>query len=824
VRGKLERIGTLSVDELKVRGSQKLAAFTERLGWTSLAKLPADRPLLGMLEPANCGGRLLGTEEELLEHFRDRNTVEFFTSFADRDVATTQIKQRWPEQGKSAIDQAKRIGEGHFRLLGYDDLTFGTPVDWHFEPIAGKQSPFVHWSKIDYLNPDIVGDSKIIWELNRHQYFTILGLAYWLTGDERYTKTFVAHLTSWMDENPPKLGINWVSSLEIAFRSISWIWAFYFFKDSPAFESQVFVRLLKFLYLNARHLETYLSTYFSPNTHLTGEALGLFYLGLFLFEFKEAARWRDAGSNILLQRLPLHVQSDGVYFEQASYYHRYTTDIYSHFFILTQLNSCLKSSKIESGLEALLDHLMHITRPDGSTPFIGDDDGGRLVMLDQRAANDFRASLSTGAALFERSDYKFVAGEPAMETLWLMGPAGLWTLDELREAEPAARSVAFESSGYYVMRDDWSATANYLLFDCGPHGHVGCGHSHADALSFELAVNGRTLLVDPGTYTYTGSKELRDWFRSTAAHNSLTLDRRSSSISAGAFSWKTVAQAKARAWISRDRFDYVSGVHDGFVRNRCPAVHERSIIFLKRDYWIMRDRVEARGPVEVELWFHFEPHAEPSIKQSDHNEFTTASVDNGLNIVAFATDGKWRLESGWVSTCYGHKEPAPVCVFSVPLVKGGDIVTFLLPDTYGSRSHVTPLKASGGKAFEVVKGNWRDLSMIRQAELFDSALSNFVTTDSSVRMFSDFDYTWVRFRHDDALPFEILLLGGTTLALEGKQILKTHRRIEYLFASRLENGVRVETTDRVWNTPVSDFFEAFSLILASGETPSRMDL
>ena len=137
-----------------------------------------------------------------------------------------------------------------------------------------------------------------------------------------------------MDQNPPKLGINWASSLEVAFRSISWLWALYFFKDSPALTSSLFLRALKFLYLHARHLETYLSTYFSPNTHLTGEALGLFYLGTLLPEFRAAARWRETGRRILLEQMARHVQPDGVYFEQSSYYHRYTTDFYTHFLIL----------------------------------------------------------------------------------------------------------------------------------------------------------------------------------------------------------------------------------------------------------------------------------------------------------------------------------------------------------------------------------------------------------------------------------------------------------------------------------------------------------
>src|SRR5205085_12163391 len=147
--------------------------------------------------------------------------------------------------------------------------------------------------------------------------FATLGQAYWYTRNEHHAETFVAHLTGWMDANPPKLGINWASSLEVAFRAISWLWALHFFRQSPSLTADVFARTMKFLYLHARHLETYLSTYFSPNTHLTGEALGLFYLGTMLPEFHRAGRWRVLGWKILLEQLDRHVRPDGVYFEQA---------------------------------------------------------------------------------------------------------------------------------------------------------------------------------------------------------------------------------------------------------------------------------------------------------------------------------------------------------------------------------------------------------------------------------------------------------------------------------------------------------------------------
>lgn len=626
---KLQKLKNASLHELRVRASQRIAAFGERRGWSSLVKLPENIPNT------------------------DLKTSRFFGGFQNLEKSVFEMKSRWSVE--KIIEQANRICEGKFDLLGYKDLSFGDPIDWHFEPVSGKRIPLDHWSKLDYLDAGLAGDKKIVWELNRHQYFMKLGLAHVLTGDERYARTFVRHLESWMDANPPKLGINWASSLEVAFRSISWLWALYFFKGAVPVETMK--RAVQYLYLNARHLESYLSTYFSPNTHLTGEALGLFYIGTLLPEFAEAKRWQELGSSILIEQIPVHVKPDGVYFEQSSYYHRYTTDFYLHFFILSRANG------IENALTGLLDHLMYITRPDGSTPFFGDDDGGRLVMLDTRAPNDFRPSLATGAALFSRGDYKYVAGDAAEELLWLLGPEGLKKYDSLKATEPVGTSHAFRDGGYFVMRDGWTTSSNYLLFDCGPHGALNCGHAHADALSFELAVNGRTVLVDPGTYTYTGSKELRDWFRSSQAHNTVTLNNVSSSIPDTAFTWKTVSECNLLDWITSADYDFVRGEQSGLVR---------TIFFRKRKYWIIRDTLKRPSETPADIYFHFNSDTNPCLDDGLIRE-----PASGLTIRTVG-NGRWIEENQWVSHCYGQKEPAKVFRYSALLQPGESVYTFLL--------------------------------------------------------------------------------------------------------------------------------------------------
>lgn len=800
-RSRIRRVFAMSAAEMRVRAFQAAAIFAERKGWSTLTKLPSDKKLSALFSQSK-------SPVDCLEHFRTRGEPSFFEAFDKPEVLIAELRRRWPRAEDAIVSEAERIVAGRFDLLGLKNLSFGEPINWHEEPIVGKCAPVVHWSCVDYLNPEVCGDKKIIWELNRHQHFLKLGQAYWLTKDEKYAQTFVAQLNSWMDQNPPKVGINWASSLEVAFRSISWLWAFHYFKHSPALDSATFARALKFLYLNARHLETYLSTYFSPNTHLTGEALGLVYLGTVFPEFNAASRWRARGEKILVEQLQRQVRADGVYFEQSSYYHRYTSDFYTHLLILSRTNKRRLSGLVEEKLMALVNHLMYITRPDGTSPLLGDDDGGRLLMVDRRPANDFRATLSTAAVLFGRGDYKFVARNFAEETLWLLGPDAARTFDEIKSEEPASQSKDFPDGGYYVMRDGWHDKANYLLFDCGPHGANNCGHAHADALSIEVAAIGRPMLIDPGSHTYTGSQESRDLFRGSSAHNVLMIDGQSSSIPGGPFSWKSIATCKPLSWISERRFDFVAGKHDGYELLPDPATHTRSILFLKNDYWVIRDQVSSDGDHNLELGFHFPPKTIPQISDvksqvtnmpEPHGKICElASADHArLQIAAFAPspagEGRWTREEGWFSACYGSRELAPVCTFSTSFSgeneESHDVVTLLLPDAdaTSSKFEVKEVEAIGGRAFEITSGNHRDLILLRHA------LSSRV---ESVRLASDFNLSWARFATSGAGELlELLVMDGHRIELDGKEMLTSANTIEYLVASRIGDRFRIETSE-----------------------------
>ena len=835
----LRKLKGRSFDELRVRGGQAAACLAERAGLSADARLPADAKFFALFNASRFGGRDNGggaqlTSESLHAHFRARPSHAFFAAFNAADETRAVLGTRFGGNARAQlIERAERICAGRFDLLGLRDLDFGDPIDWHLEPVAGKRTPRgAHWSRIDYLNASVAGDKKITWELNRQQYFVVLGRAYWHTGDERYAETFARHLSAWMDANPLKRGINWASSLEVAFRAISWLWSLQFFKHSTHLTPALYTRALKFLHAHARHLETNLSTYFSPNTHLTGEALGLVYLGTLLPEFRAASRWRTKGTRILLAELRKQIRPDGVYFEQTSYYQRYTTDFYLHFLALLRAdgdNAATCDARLEEKLQASLDHLTHITLPDGMTPLYGDDDGGRLLWFDERAPNDFRATLATGATLFRRPDYKFVAREATEETLWLLGARALQDFDALDAAPPAAASRAFTDGGYYVMRDGWTSHSNYLLLDCGTHGVLGGAHAHADALAIlACAARGTRALGDSGTYTYTGAAALREQFRGTAAHNTLTIDGESSSVPESAFRWRQTAEAACRTWLSHARFDLFEGEHDGYLRLAAPARHVRSVLFVKGDYWIVRDRVETGGAHRYELNFHFDPRSQVSIETANeagtandavattHDAAAAATVVRAraegagtssphLDLFAYARGGAWREHEELMSPVYGAAQPAPVATFAFSGDASAEAVTLLIPRAADAEQYrasaeqysegaaqysAREIEAVGGRAFEL-KGAGageaaRDFVLMRAGD---------ARAAETARVVSDFDWTWLRFDGDEAEPRELIAVGGHCLRLDGREVLRSPSRINYFVARRQANDELIIETD-----------------------------
>ncbi len=681
---------------MRIRGRQGLTKLGDRFLRSQVTEM-SDEELFREFNPVWRDGTGEGTADMLRYRLRARNR-RFLPSLEQRRQIVEMMNRRFPAERDAIIETAEDALAGRFSLLGHDALEFGkppdSPIDWHLDPVTCKRAPDSHWSRLHPLDPLNGGDPKVVWELNRHAHFVTLGQAYWLTGDNRYAEGVVDQISAWIDSNPVGMGINWASSLEVSFRSIAWLWALHMCVESREVTPDFFARTLKSLIEHGRHIERYLSYYFSPNTHLTGEALGLFYLGLALPELCRAKGWRSLGLRILLDQAPKQVRPDGVYFEQSTYYHRYTTDFYTHVFALTRANDIMVERESEimlwQKLEALLNHLMWITRPDGSSPLVGDDDGGRLIKLAPRAANDFRDTLAIGAAILKRGDWKYVAGEAPAELLWLIGPEGVECYDRLRAETPREISQEFMSGGYFVMRDGWGRDSSFALIDCGPHGSErGCGHAHSDALSIEFASRGVTWLVDPGTFVYAADAKTRNEFRSTASHNTVMVDGQPQSIASKPFSWRTAAKCRLHEFIEHSDAIFFQGSHDGYERLHDPVTHTRSVLFVKPDlrdnlpeYLIVRDQFTANKHHHYSIRYHltYDCRATASGSHIEARHATGASLT--IRVICetdINTEISADVTEGWVSTCYAQYASAPVAVFEAEGAGAHEFLTVIFP-------------------------------------------------------------------------------------------------------------------------------------------------
>jgi hypothetical protein len=594
----------------------------------------------------------------------------FFFVQSSIDPVLNLLRQRLPGKAELIVQQAEQICEHRFHLLGYNDLDYGRPIDWHLDAVHGKRAPRKPFYKIRYLDYAEVGDSKVTWELNRHQHFVTLAKAYRLTGDRRYADETLRQWRHWKGENAYPVGINWASSLEVAFRSLSWIWTYHLLQGSPCLPD-LRDEWLRGLALHGRHIERYLSTYFSPNTHLLGEGVALFFLGVLCPELAAAERWKSLGWKIVLQEAEQQVRADGFHFEQSTYYHVYALDFFLHSAVLAGLNGIATPKSFEDTIEKMLTALCLLGRG-GSPPRFGDDDGGRLFDPRRNRGEHLLDPLATGAILFHRGDYKMAAGGLREETLWLLGADGVEPWDELEETAVSNASAALADAGFYLLAAE---KATQLVVDAGPLGTQSGGHGHADALSVCLQSGGHSLLIDPGTYEYIGPGEDRDLFRGTAMHNTMLVDRTNQAEPATAFSWRRLTQSKTERWIRAQKSDLLVASHDGYQRLEPPVTHRRWVVSLRDGLYLIRDVVEGQGKHRLDVVWHLGQ----DLQLVEEGLYRVKGASQGLVLLPARGHG-WAEEvrrESW-SPAYGQKAPMTVLSFGADAALAAEFAVVLV--------------------------------------------------------------------------------------------------------------------------------------------------
>jgi hypothetical protein len=663
-----------------------------------------------------------GWSDRLLQTHRAARS-RFSAALEDPDATRRLVATHYRPQRDAARTHAEAAANHVFSFFGRR-FHYGAEIDWNADPVTGAAWPRVYHAQVPIHHGDRgYGDVKYVWELNRQQFLIDLGKSYFLDGVSEHAaeaRRLVAH---WRQHNPYGVGVNWSCALEPAFRALSWLWAYHFSVDDPALTVSEHDAWLKGFYEHGAFLSRHLEYYSSPYNHLIGEATVLYLLGVIFREFRDAASWRRLGADVLESRIATEFHRDGGSVEQSTFYHHATLGFYLLALIVGRRNGDAWSPAVLQTVERAIAMSMHMAMPDGRMPAIGGADDGKPIRLEHLPFWDFRPYQAIGAVLFGRPDFKYTAGRFYEDALWLLGPDGRERFDSLPSSPPTDRSHALRSSGYFILRTDWSPRADYVCVDCGEQAAglrtdtvPSAAHGHADCLSVIAALAGTPVLVDPGFFTYNGPPAWEVHFRKTRAHNTATIDGRDQARHVGKMHWCEVARPQLEHWSFDERQASVGGSHDGFARTPDGVTHRRTVWLRPGGYLLIYDQFLGAGAHDLTLNFQFAPGPaklagdQAVTLESGFELWWSASHPLRASLAAGQEDDP---DGGWVAASLGVRLAAPRLKLSTRIDGNAAVLTVLTDVGTSSRpwrSHVAAQTWHGGGRLEaaIVGANFVD--------------------------------------------------------------------------------------------------------------------
>lgn len=533
------------------------------------------------------------------------------------------------------VDMAKALGSDGIEFLGHRVCVAPGKVDWQADPRTKRAAwPHCAMDEASAISSEDA-DVKYVWEINRQQYLTLLGRAFWHTGDTRFARDAVALIDDWIAANPFGQGVNWCSHLEVSMRAMSWLWTMPHLLAWPGLDDRFLERWLGSLADHHRHLASNLSIYTDPTNHLLGEATGLWMLSAVFPEFPGATAHKARAMDVLAREIGRQISSDGVNREQATSYHRFVLDFLLQILALGRRIRDPLPPVLHERARAALTFVSALVGPRGDVPMIGDSDDARGIPLPELSGWDFRDLLSTGAVLFDRADWMTQAGTVAEATIWLLGHDAVERFHRLGDSRAGAPSPSsssiFTAGGYCIFKAESPALRVDTIFDVGPLGLLpNAAHGHADALSVMIRINDELVLADPGTGTYFSDCAVRDWFRSTAAHNTLTIDDLDQADRFDVFKWVNPMRVDLVTSFTGEHVDYAVGRHDGYSRLRKAVTHWRHLLFVHPGSWIVIDYLDGDGEHLITSRYHFE--AGTRVTKEPSGSFVTASAGTGTGL------------------------------------------------------------------------------------------------------------------------------------------------------------------------------------------------
>lgn len=589
-------------------------------------------------------------------------------------VRTHVFDKRLMEKSTAPVELLKSSiiedGSAHLDYPIFDKtLDVFKPIRWHLDLSTGREFPKSFAHKID-IRSDKYGSAKHVWEVNRMQFMLHIAMLYENSGNGKYLDLFRYHLTSWKNENPYMVGVNWYSNIEVNLRLICWYFCWQVLDvdgvcadiaKEPTFKEFVRDVWRPLIYEHAEYSYNHPSLCSSANNHLISEYAGLFVAacGWDIPNRKARLEYAKAG---LEREILTQNTAEGVNREEAAEYIQFIDDFFLIAAVVGRRAGVEFSEAYNKRLHSMADYMNAMLDCNCNYPMYGDGDDGFVLRPDSGGHfNNFKSLLSSFAVYFEDASFKRAGVMWDEKNELLFGYEGrkkFLMLPTVNAGFLTDGNRFFPESGHFIFRRAEGIAGSgfcetYLHFDAAPLGFLSiAAHAHADALSFILHVDGFPVIVDPGTFTYHTHKDLRAYFVSTIAHNTVCVNGKNQANQAGPTMW--LNHYKAKVVSCDEKSGEVVATHNGYASDG--VTHMRKIQFNRdKNEFMIVDTLRCEKVATVEIPFHLHPE-------------TTVRLDGRM--VALDVPGARRVmieldekltytvrDDGWYSEHFGEKVP-----------------------------------------------------------------------------------------------------------------------------------------------------------------------
>ncbi len=526
--------------------------------------------------------------------FNDLSVEDLKLMLSDAVIQVNALE--FSEEDKALVlDAAKCAMNSEIEILG--GKVNLCHVDWTTDYKCGYHWENKYYTQYKTTRFGTDEDVKTVWDLSRGHFLLWMSEAYQLTGEEKYAQKVVELICDWINKNPYCRSINWTCAMEVAIRAINWMCAVCCILDSDFVDQPFLKKMMKSLFQHGCYIYNNLEkgTRFNAN-HYASDLVGLLWLGSLFRNTVEGRKWYGFAQLACYDEMRTQILPSGVHFERSISYHRLTCEIfvYSLLAIRKKEPDINFPNDIKCRMQSMVEFVAHYTKPSGRAPLFGDNDNGRLLPL---VPGDYREHTD----IIRIFNLHFNKSIQTIPTSRLFADAGFAIL---------------KNKEFYSMFSN-TGVSRYSDVFWGAE-KIGT-HTHQDALTFELAVGNSDFVIDAGTAVYTASKALRDEFRSTSKHNTLSIDGKSQY----AFGQRDYFSITGK-YKEPDPIDYVS---DGGVEMVSSSFnwqlsdseivrHERKLILYK-DKLFVEDFVTAHKIHEYEWSFFLDPSVDVENKAGD---------------------------------------------------------------------------------------------------------------------------------------------------------------------------------------------------------------